>query len=85
MLDPVNNRGYYEYSKINTQTGMQTDSGEKFSLEYEKKEDDIKSQEEKNDSEKNGVVVELSGKSNSQLKNYSSATNPYNTFEEEID
>lgn len=33
MVDPVNNRGYYEYRKVNTKAGTGMENGGKFSLE----------------------------------------------------
>ena len=57
MIDPVNNRGYYEYSKINTNIENQWENGEKFSLDYEKKDE---SDEKAKALKDKGVVVELS-------------------------
>lgn len=57
MIDPVNNRGYYEYSKINTNIENQLENGEKFSLDYEKKDE---SDEKAKVLKDKGVVVELS-------------------------
>lgn len=63
MITPVNNRGFNEYRKVNTQmNGMET--GEKFALNYDSPEKDSGSKnKEKTVKETDGVVVEFSNQS----------------------
>ncbi|MBR6771623.1 MAG: hypothetical protein IKM28_10440 [Lachnospiraceae bacterium] len=66
MIDPVSNRGYYEYEygKINTQMGTSTDNGEKFALNQDGMEKEgSQKKKDKKVGEAEGVVVELSGQS----------------------
>lgn len=69
MIDPVNinNRGYYEYGKINTEMGKGMENHEKFSLGYDSTEKDSKKKDDKNSvKELDGVVVEFSNQSQDQ-------------------
>lgn len=69
MIDPVNTRDYYEYKKIDTVSGKTMENGEKFALDYGKKENKAKESEKK---ETDGVVMELSGKPMGQYGNAAS-------------
>ncbi len=67
MVDPVNNRGYYEYRRVNTKAGTGMENGEKFSLEQGNTEKDSeKKGEEKTKVEADGVIAEFSGQSRGQ-------------------
>lgn len=67
MVDPVNNRGYYEYRRVNTKAGTGMENGEKFSLEQGNTEKDSeKKGEEKTRVEADGVIAEFSGQSRGQ-------------------
>ena len=65
MINPVNNRGYNEYKKVNTQMGGM-DTGEKFALNYDSPGGDTDSKDDKKAvKETDGVVVEFSDQSKS--------------------
>lgn len=68
MIDSVNNnRGYYEYNKINTQMGKGMENHEKFALGYDSTDkDSSKKDEKKAVKETDGVVVEFSNQSKAQ-------------------
>lgn len=67
MVEPVNNRGYYEYGRVNTKIGTGLESGEKFALNYDHMEKDSDQKEdEKTQVEADGVVAEFSSQSQNQ-------------------
>ena len=67
MIDPVSNRGYYEYNKINTDMSKDMANHEKFALGYDSTEKDSnKKDDKKSVKEKDGVVVEFSNQSKEQ-------------------
>lgn len=66
MVDPVNNRGYYEYRRVNTKTGTGLENGEKFSLDQEHAEKDSDKKEDKTKVEAEGVIAEFSSQSQGQ-------------------
>lgn len=61
MVDPVNNRGYQEYNRINVKVGTNVENGEKFSLNYGQEEDESgKKEDGKTKVETDGVIAEFS-------------------------
>lgn len=69
MIEPVNtnNRGYYEYTKINTEMGKGMENHAKFALGYDSTEKDSNKKEDKKSvKEKDGVTVEFSSQSQNQ-------------------
>lgn len=61
MVDPVNNRGYQEYNRINVKVGTNVENGEKFSLNYGLEEDESgKKEDGKTKVETDGVIAEFS-------------------------
>lgn len=63
MIDPVSNRGYYEYRKVNAQMNAGMETGEKFALNYDGKEKESDKKDEKKIEERDGVIAEFSGQS----------------------
>lgn len=63
MIDPVSNRGYYEYGKINTQMTAGMETGEKFGLNYDTQEKESDKKDGKKVEEKDGVIAEFSSQS----------------------
>jgi hypothetical protein len=83
LINPVNNQ-YHEYTKIDTQAGKTLGNGQKFALDYKEGENADKAKES-NKTEKNGVVVELSGQSAQQYADNNSreqAVNSANSMEQ---
>ena len=80
MIDPVNNRGYYEYSKIGLDVGKNLENGEKFDLNYHLKDGEDKKAEE----EDSGVVVELSSKSQTSTSFQRGEVKKENAPQEEV-
>lgn len=60
MVDPVNNRGYQEYNRINVKVGTNVENGEKFSLNYGQEEESGKKEDGKTKVETDGVIAEFS-------------------------
>lgn len=76
MIDSVNNnRGYYEYNKINTRTGTGMDSQEKFALGYDSTDKDSASKDDKKAvKDADGVVVEFSNQARANQGGMGSST-----------
>lgn len=68
VIDSVNNnRGYYEYNRINTEMGKGMQNHEKFALGYDSTEkDSTKKDDKKSVKDRDGVVVEFSNQSKTQ-------------------
>ncbi len=67
MVDPVNNRGYMEYRRVNKKAGTGMENGEKFSLEQGLREKDSKKDKDgKTKVEADGVIAEFSGQPKGQ-------------------
>lgn len=65
MIEPVHNQNYYGLNNISTKTATTTEGGEKFSLDYQKDENQRKANEKKTKDaqkrlEESGVKVDIS-------------------------
>ncbi len=86
MVDPINNRGYYEYRRVNTKTETGLENGEKFSLDYEHTETESdKDGKEKTKVEADGVIAEFSSQSQSQYGGIGSGKKTAADAEETVD
>lgn len=79
MIDPVSNRGYYEYRKINTQMSAGMETGEKFALNYDGREKDSDQKDDKKIEERDGVIAEFSGQSGSRQEGVGSSADESKT------
>ena len=86
MVDPVNNRGYYEYNRINVKVGTNVENGEKFALNYGKEDEESDKKEDgKTKVETDGVIAEFSSQTQSQYGGVGSRQKGGTNTEESLD